>query len=76
MLSILAAGSNNGASIIAVLPAVANHFFGSSSTGIWLVHNDQTIAFYNVLKCVNQAGTITFVKIGTYNGGTNQLTLT
>lgn len=75
MLSILAAGSNDGAKIIQVLPLVANHFFGSSSTGIWLVHNDQSIAFYDVLKCTTVSGAPTFVKIGSYNGGTNQLTL-
>ncbi len=75
MLSILAAGSNTGQQIISVLPLVATHFFGSSSTGIWLINHDQSIAFYDVLKCVSQAGTNTFVKIGSYNGGTNQLTL-
>ncbi len=75
MLSILAAGSNNGAKIIQVLPVVANHFFGSSSTGIWLVHNDQSIAYYDVLECGTVGGSPTFTKIGTYNGGTNQLTL-
>jgi branched-chain amino acid transport system substrate-binding protein len=75
MLSILAAGSNDGSKIIQVLPLVATHFFGSSSTGIWLVHHDQSIAFYDVLKCQSVSGANTFVKIGSYNGGTNQLTL-
>jgi branched-chain amino acid transport system substrate-binding protein len=75
MLSILAAGSNDGSKIIQVLPAVVNHFFGSSSTGIWLVHHDQSIALYDVLKCEVVSGANTFVKIGSYNGGTNQLTL-
>jgi len=75
MLSILAAGANDGAKIIQVLPAVVNHFFGSSSTGIWLVHHDQSIALYDVLKCESISGSNTFVKIGSYNGGTNQLTL-
>ncbi len=76
MLSVLAAGSYKGADIIKVLPAVVEHFFGSSSTGIWLVHNDQSIAFYDVLKCEVVGTSPTFIKIGTYNGGTNQLTLT
>ncbi len=75
MLSILAAGSNDGAKIIQVLPLVVDHFYGSSSTGIWLVNHDQSIAVYDVLKCVSQTGANTFVKIGSYNGGTNQLTL-
>ncbi len=75
MLSILAAGSNDGSKIIQVLPLVADHFFGSSSTGIWLVNHDQSIALYDVLKCVSANGANTFIKIGSYNGGTNQLTL-
>lgn len=75
MLSILTAGSGNGQQIIKVLPLVAEHFFGSSSTGIWLVHNDQSIAIYDVLKCGLVSGTPAYVKIGSYNGGTNQLTL-
>ncbi len=74
MLSILAAG-NNGQAIAKVLPIVADHFFGSSSTGIWLVSHDQSIALYDVLKCVQSGGKYTFIKIGSYNGGTNQLTL-
>lgn len=76
MLSILAAGANNGQAIINVLPLVANHYYGASSTGIWLRNHDQSIALYDVLKCVQQASTVTFVKIGQYDGGTNQLTLT
>jgi branched-chain amino acid transport system substrate-binding protein len=76
MLSVLAAGSYNGAKIIQVMPTVIDHFFGSSSTGIWLVHNDQSIAYYDVLECQTVSGMPTFVEIGTYNGGTNQLTLT
>lgn len=75
MLSILAAGANDGAKIASMVPIVATHFFGSSSTGIWLVHHDQSIAVYDVLKCETVGGKPTFVKIGTYNGGTNQLTL-
>jgi ABC-type branched-subunit amino acid transport system substrate-binding protein len=75
MLSVLAAGSYNGANIIKVVSIVADHFYGSSSTGIWLVHHDQSIAYYDVLKCTTVGGKPTFVKIGTYNGGTNQLTL-
>jgi branched-chain amino acid transport system substrate-binding protein len=75
MLSILAAGSNDGTKIIQVLPTVIDHFFGSSSTGIWLVNHDQSIALYDVLKCEIVSGANTFVKIGSYNGGTNQLTL-
>ena len=74
MLSILAAG-NNGQAIAKVLPIVADHFFGSSSTGIWLVNHDQSIALYDVLKCVQSGGKYTFIKIGSYDGGTNQLAL-
>ena len=76
MLSVLAAGSYSGDKIIQVLPAVTNHFFGSSSTGIWLVHNDQSIAAYDVLKCVTSGGAPTYIKIGSYNAGTNQFILT
>jgi len=75
MLSILAAGSNDGSKIIQVMPAVIDHFYGSSSTGIWLVHHDQSIALYDVLKCESISGSNTFVKIGSYDGGTNKLTL-
>jgi len=75
MLSILVAG-NNGQRISNVLPLVAGHYYGASSTGIWLKSHDQSIALYDVLKCVQQGGKVTFVSIGQYNGGTNQLTLT
>lgn len=75
MLSILAAGSNDGTKISQILPLVADHFYGSSSTGIWLVNHDQSIALYDVLKCTAVSGAPTFVKIGSYNGGTNILTL-
>jgi len=75
MLSVLAAGSYNGAQIIQVLPLVAEHYYGASSTGIWLSHNDQQIAYYDVLECIMSGGTATFTKIGSYNGGTNQVTL-
>jgi branched-chain amino acid transport system substrate-binding protein len=76
MLSVLSAGSYSGDKIIQVLPVVANHFYGSSSTGIWLVHNDQTNAAYDVLKCGVSGGKPSYTKIGSYNAGTNQLTLT
>jgi ABC-type branched-subunit amino acid transport system substrate-binding protein len=75
MLSILAAGSNDGAKIASMVPLVADHFYGSSSTGIWLVSHDQSIALYDVQKCEVVSGANTFVKIGSYNGGTNVLTL-
>jgi branched-chain amino acid transport system substrate-binding protein len=75
MLSILAAGSNDGAKIIQMLPQVVDHFYGSSSTGIWLVNHDQSIALYDVLQCQSSAGVNKFFKIGSYNGGTNVLTL-
>ena len=76
MLSVLAAGSYDGSKIIQVLPTVVDHFFGSSSTAIWLVNHDQSIGFYDVLKCEVVSGANTFVKIGSYNGQTNQLILT
>ncbi|MDA4126055.1 MAG: ABC transporter substrate-binding protein [Thaumarchaeota archaeon] len=75
MLSVLAAGSYDGSKIIQVLPAVVDHFFGSSSTGIWLVNHDQSIGFYDILKWTVVSGSNTFVKIGGYNGQTNVLTL-
>lgn len=75
MLSVLAAGANDGTKISQVLPLVADHFYGSASTGIWLVSHDQSIALYDVLKAQSAGGVITFVKIGSYNGGTNILTL-
>jgi branched-chain amino acid transport system substrate-binding protein len=75
MLSVLAAGSYDGSKIIQVLPAVVDHFFGSSSTGIWLVNHDQSIGFYDILKCTLVSGANTYVKIGSYNGQTNILTL-
>lgn len=74
MLSVLTAG-NDGRQIASVLPLVADHFYGSSSTGIWLRSHDQSIALYDVLKCVQQGTKVTFVKIGQYNGGTNVLIL-
>jgi ABC-type branched-subunit amino acid transport system substrate-binding protein len=75
MLSVLAAGSYDGSKIVQVMPTVVDHFFGSSSTGIWLVNHDQSIGFYDVLKCQVVSGANTFVKIGSYNGQTNVLTL-
>ena len=76
METILAAGSNNGPSLLSIAPLIIDHFFGSSATGIWLDQNgDQTIAYYNILECVVQNGANTFIQIGQYNGGTNQLTL-
>jgi ABC-type branched-subunit amino acid transport system substrate-binding protein len=76
MLSILAAGSNSGQAIINVLPVVADHYYGASSTGIWLTSHDQSLALYDVLVCGQQGSTFRFSKIGQYNGGTNVLTLT
>lgn len=76
MLSVLSAGSYSGDKIIQVLPLVANHFYGSSSTGIWLVHNDQSNGAYDVLKCGTSGGKPSYTKIGSYNAGTNQLILT
>ncbi len=77
MLSILAAGSNNGPSILSIAPLVIDHYYGASATGIWLnQYGDQTIAYYNVLECVHESGVNKFIQIGQYNGGTNQLTLT
>jgi len=75
MLSILIAG-NNGQQIANVLPLVANHYYGASSTGIWLRSHDQSIALYDVLVATQQGSKVTFVKIGQYDGGTNQLKLT
>ncbi|MDA4121508.1 MAG: ABC transporter substrate-binding protein, partial [Thaumarchaeota archaeon] len=76
MLSTLAAGSYSGDKIIAVLPTVADHFFGASSTSIWLVNHDQSIGFYDILKCAASGGASSFIKIGTYNGQTGDLILT
>ncbi|MDA4127759.1 MAG: hypothetical protein OK452_11260, partial [Thaumarchaeota archaeon] len=60
----------------AVLPTVADHFFGASSTSIWLVNHDQSIGFYDILKCAASGGASSFIKIGTYNGQTGDLILT
>ena len=77
MDAILLAGSNSGPAILGAVPIVADHYFGATGTGVWLdQNNEQTFAYYNVLKCVNQAGTDTFIQIGTYNGATNVVSLT
>jgi branched-chain amino acid transport system substrate-binding protein len=76
MLSILVAGTDNGQALIKVVPLVADHYFGASGTGIYLdQYGDQTIAYYNVEKCVQLGQAFNFTVIGEYNGGTNQLTL-
>jgi len=76
MLSILVAGTDNGQTLIKIVPLVADHYFGASGTGIYLdQYGDQTIAYYNVEKCVQLNQGYNFTVIGEYNGGTNQLTL-
>ncbi len=76
MLSILVAGTDNGQTLIKIVPLVADHYFGASGTGIFLdQYGDQTIAYYNVEKCVQLGQSYNFTVIGEYNGGTNQLTL-
>lgn len=77
MLSILIAGSNSGPAILSSVPIAADHYFGATGTGVWLdQNNDQTFAYYNILKVVPAtSSTSTVVQIGTYNGATNQVSL-
>jgi branched-chain amino acid transport system substrate-binding protein len=76
MLSILAAGTDNGQTLIKIVPLVADHYFGATGTGVFLDQNgDQTIAYYNILELVKTATGYSFKQIGTYNGGVNQVTL-
>ncbi len=76
MLSILAAGSNNGKLIAGILPTVADHYFQVTGTGTYLSPtHDQLIAFYNVGECVKNGKSYQFNSIGLYNYATNQFTL-
>jgi branched-chain amino acid transport system substrate-binding protein len=77
MLAILIAGSNSGPAILKALPIAADHYFGATGTGVWLDQvNEQTYAYYNILKVVSVSSTISTVQIGTYNGATNIVSLT
>jgi branched-chain amino acid transport system substrate-binding protein len=78
MIAILmAGGQNNGADILSTVYLAADHYFGATGTGVWLDNaNAQTFAYYNVVEVVPSGSTETTVQIGTYNGATNQLTLT
>jgi branched-chain amino acid transport system substrate-binding protein len=78
MLAILVAGSNNGPSILSAVPIAADHYFGATGTGVWLDQfNDQTFAYYYILKVVPVSSTTsTTIQIGEYNGATNQVSLT
>ena len=78
MQAVLMAGSYDGPSILNTVYLAADHYFGATGTGVWLdQNNEQTFAYYNILKCVPAtASTSTTVQIGTYNGATNQVSLT
>jgi branched-chain amino acid transport system substrate-binding protein len=77
LLSIAAAGTDNGQALLNMVPVVSNHFFGSSGTPTWLDANgDQSLAFFAIDKCV-QNGTIhQFNQIGLYDGSSNTVTFT
>jgi branched-chain amino acid transport system substrate-binding protein len=78
MLAILmAGGNNNGADSLSTVYLAADHYFGATGTGIWLDNaNAQTFAYYNIVQVVASGSTETTLQIGTYNGATNQVTLT
>jgi branched-chain amino acid transport system substrate-binding protein len=77
MIAILMAGSNNGPSILDTVGLAADHYFGATGTGVWLDNaNAQTFAIYNIVQVVKSGSTESTVQIGTYNGATNQETLT
>lgn len=77
MLSVLAAGSYNGPAIIAVLPTIANHYFGATGTPTWLDANgDQSIAFFAIDRAYQNGTAFAYRQIGLYDGSTNQVTLT
>ncbi len=78
MIAILmAGGNNNGADILSTVYLAADHFFGSTGTGVWLDNNnEQTFAYYNVVEVVPSGTTETTIQIGSYNGATNTVTLT
>jgi hypothetical protein len=72
MLSILAAG-NDGAAVKAILPFVSNHYIGTSVQAYLDANGDQAIAFYGIYE-VAESGT-EFELVGTYNGSSDELTL-
>ncbi len=77
MMAILMAGSNSGPAILSTVILAADHYFGATGTGIWLDNaNAQTFAYYNIVEVVASGSSETTVQIGTYNGATNQVTLT
>ncbi|MDA4130219.1 MAG: ABC transporter substrate-binding protein [Thaumarchaeota archaeon] len=77
LLSIVAAGTDNGQSVLNMVPVIADHFFGSSGTPTWLdVNGDQSLAFFAVDKCVQNGTIYQFNQIGLYNGASNTVTFT
>jgi branched-chain amino acid transport system substrate-binding protein len=72
MLSILAAG-NNGAAVKSILPFIANHYIGTAVQTYLDENGDQAIANYAIFQ-LNDEGS-EFVKIGSYDGSTNTVTL-
>jgi len=76
MFAALSAGSYNGQTLLGIMPTVADHYYGATGTGIWLDQNgDQTIAYYDILQCVQNGTSYMFTAIGSYNGGLNTVTL-
>lgn len=77
LLSVLAAGTYSGPAIVAVLPTVANHYFGASGTPTFLdVNGDQSIAYFAIDLVVQSGSTYAYKQIGLYDGAQNKVTLT
>jgi branched-chain amino acid transport system substrate-binding protein len=72
-LSILDAGSNNGAAIHAAFPAVANGFYGLTG---WegLSGNDRIPGSYQIWKVVAAGSTFNWVLAGTYDYNSDSVT--
>jgi branched-chain amino acid transport system substrate-binding protein len=74
VLSILAAGKYDGPAIRAVLPFVADRYFGASGNTVLKPNGDRANMdqeFY-AIEMVN--GTATWVDVAHYNAATNQFT--
>ncbi|TLY00478.1 MAG: amino acid ABC transporter substrate-binding protein [Thaumarchaeota archaeon] len=77
MLSVLATGVYSGPAIVAVLPQVANHYFGASGTPTFLDKNgDQAIAYFAIDLAFQNGTAYAYKQIGLYDGAANKVTLT
>ncbi len=76
VLSILSAGKYEGAAVNAVLPSVANNYFGVSGWTSMNSLGDRVNTDYAYWNVQMVSGNATWVPVGLYSGGTVNLNLT